>query len=111
MSDRSMGYFLLIFIIAGLGNFILRYSFFYLFGKVEISPLVVRILNYIPPTALAAIVVPAVFKTNGSLDISPGNLQVYAGALAFIVSYYTRSMLLTILTGMAALLALKAVFP
>ena len=98
---------LLLFLIIGLGNFILRYSFFYLFGKIEISPLVVRILGYIPPTALAAIVAPAVLNTNGSLDISLGNLQIYAAAVAFIVSYYTRSMLLTILTGMATLLLLK----
>jgi branched-subunit amino acid transport protein len=98
---------LLLFLIIGLGNFILRYSFFYLFGKIEISPMIVRILGYIPPTALAAIVAPAVLKTNGSLDISLGNLQIYAAAVAFIVSLYTRSMLLTILTGMAALIVLK----
>jgi branched-subunit amino acid transport protein len=102
--------YLLMFAIIGLGNFILRYSFFYLFGKVEISPMVVRILSYIPPTALAAIVAPAVFKTNGSLDISLGNLQLYAAAIAFVVAYYTRNMLLTILTGMAALILLKTVF-
>ena len=102
--------FLLMLVIIGVGNFVLRYSFFYLFGKIEISPVMVRVLGYIPPTALAAIVVPAVLKTNGGLDISLGNLQIYAAAIAFIVSYYTRSMLLTILTGMTALILLKIVF-
>jgi branched-subunit amino acid transport protein len=101
---------LLMFIIIGLGNLILRYSFFYLFGKVEISPLMERILSYIPPTALAAIVVPTVFKTNGGLDISLGNLQIYAAAIAFVIAYYTRNMLLTILTGMTVLILLKMVF-
>lgn len=101
---------LLLFVIIGLGNFLLRYSFFYLFGKIEISPMMVRILGFIPPTALAAIVAPAVLKTNGGLDISLANLQIYAAAAAFITSYYTRSMLLTILVGMAALILLKMVF-
>ncbi len=101
---------LLLFVIIGLGNFILRYSFFYLFGKIEISPMLVRILGSIPPTALAAIVAPAVLKSNGGLDFSLANLQIYAAALAVVVSYYTRSMLLTILTGMAALLLLKMIF-
>ena len=100
---------LLMFIIIGVGNFVLRYSFFYLFGKIDISPMMVRVLSYIPPTALAAIVVPAVFTTNSNRDISPENLQIWAAAVAFIVSYYTRSMLLTILAGMVTLILLKMI--
>lgn len=86
-----------------------RMSFILIFGNREVPELLRRALRFVPPAVLSAIVLPAILSQDGALDLSLGNAQIYAGALAAAVAWFTRNMLLTIVVGMAALWVLQAV--
>ncbi|MBL3592276.1 MAG: AzlD domain-containing protein [Synergistaceae bacterium] len=68
-----------------------------------------RILRFIPPAALAALVAPAIFyaKTASGSVFSPARLAAGLGALAIAV--YSRNVIVTIVSGMALLLLLQMV--
>jgi branched-subunit amino acid transport protein len=57
---------------------------------------------------LSAIIFPELIMPQGEFDISWSNLRLLAGLLAFVVAWRTKSAVLTIATGMAALLLLQA---
>ena len=90
-------------VIGGLITFGMRFSLIYLFGKFEIPETMRRALHYVPPAVLSAIIFPEIFLSDGSLDISLSNARLPAGLLAIITAWYSRSTLITILVGMAAL--------
>ncbi len=93
-------------ILGGLLTFGIRISFIYLFGRFRIPETVKRSLRFVPPAVLSAIVAPALLMPDNSVDISLGNFRLLAGAVAILVAWRTRNTLLTILSGMAALLLL-----
>lgn len=95
----------------GLGTFLLRLSFIHLLAGRELSPALIRVLRYIPPATLAALILPWVLYTNGALDLSVGNHRLLALLLAALVGGYSRSVLLTLATGMGSLWLLAAVLP
>ncbi len=80
-----------------------RLSVIALLGDAALSPAVRCALRYVPPAALSAIVFPAVFMPGGSLDLSPGNTHLVAGAVAAVVAWRARSTVLSIAVGMIAL--------
>jgi branched-subunit amino acid transport protein len=96
----------LVMILGGVLTFGMRMSFIYLFGRFEIPATVKRGLRFVPPAVLSAIIAPAIFMPNNSLDISLNNYRLLAGVVAMIVAWRTKNALLTILAGMAALLIL-----
>ncbi|CAN5618743.1 hypothetical protein BH18ACT1_BH18ACT1_16100 [soil metagenome] len=94
-------------VLAGAGTFAMRASFLVAAERLaSVPPLVSRLLRQIPPAALAAIVVPALVRPEGSLDLLHPRLA--AGAIAAVVAWRTRNVALTLLVGMGALLALEA---
>lgn len=97
----------LVMIAGGLLTFVIRFSFIYLFGKIQIPGLVQRGLRFVPPAVLSAILVPELFLHSGRLDVSLGNERLLAGLIAIAVGWWRRSFLLTILAGLAALLVLQ----
>ncbi len=100
----------LIFIVAGIGTFFLRLSFIFLMGRLsEVPPNVERVLRFVPPAVLAALVVPAIVYVDSSLAIEAGNEKLFAGTLAAVVAWRTRNMLATIAIGMLALWSLQAI--
>lgn len=101
---------LLVLVAAGAITFALRLSFIALAGKVELGALPRRALALLPAAALAALVTPAVFYQQGTLDVSFGNERLLAGAVAALVAWRTRSALLTVVCGMAALYLFRYVF-
>jgi len=90
------------------GTYLLRLSFIELWKWVPMPPLLVRALNYVPPAVLAALVLPALLHSGGSIDISLDNLRLFAALLAAGVAWYSHSMLLTLAVGMGALWTLQA---
>jgi len=80
-----------------------RSSFLLLAGRVELPHTVRRALRYVPPAVLSALVVPALILPAGDVALSPDNLRLWAGIIAAVVAWYTRNMLLTLISGMAAL--------
>ena len=65
-----------------------------------------RLMRYVPPSVLAALVVPALFLSGTQLQ--SGSL-LWAGLLGVLVAWFTRNIALTIVAGLAAFALLRAV--
>jgi branched-subunit amino acid transport protein len=100
----------LLFVAIGLGTFILRFLFIYLFGKIEMPDWLSRALRFVPAAALAALVFPALTHPAGHLDLSLNNFRLLAGLGGAIIAWRTRNVLLTILVGMILLWILEAAY-
>ncbi len=94
-------------ILAGLLTYGIRLSFILLQGRISVPDWFQRALRFVPAAVLSAIIVPGLFDRAGAMDFSVRNPQVWAGILAIAVAWRTRSVLLTIAAGMAALLVLQ----
>ena len=90
----------LLFIALAVGTFALRFSFVYLFGKVDMPDWLRRALRFVPPSVLAALVFPALTYPNGALDLSLGNVRLLAGLGGALVAWRTKNVLWTIAMGM-----------
>jgi branched-subunit amino acid transport protein len=89
-------------LLAGVGTFLMRASFLLAAHRMaEVPEGVQRVLRQIPPAALAAIVVPALLRPRGQLDLWQPELA--AGVLAALVCWRTRSVVLTLVVGMTTL--------
>ena len=100
----------LLFVVIGLGTFLLRFLFIYLFGKIEMPDWLSRALRFVPAAALAALVFPALTHPAGHLNLSLHNFRLLAGLGGAVVAWKTRNVLLTILAGMVLLWILEAAF-
>jgi branched-subunit amino acid transport protein len=99
----------LLILVAGLLTFGTRLSFILLLHRLKVPGWFLRALRFVPMAVLSAIILPQLATRNAVLDLSLRNPQLYAGALAILVAWRTRNVLLTILAGMAALLIFQAV--
>jgi branched-subunit amino acid transport protein len=99
----------LVLIIGGLITFGMRFSFIYLFGRFEVPQTMRRVLHYVPPAVLAAVVFPELFMHNNVLDLAFTNTRLLAGLIAILVAWFSKNTLLTIVVGMIALLILQLV--
>jgi branched-subunit amino acid transport protein len=103
----------LILLLAGMAavTFGVRYPVLALLGRLRLPEGALRALRYVPPAVLTAIVVPAVLMPEGGRIDLAANAARLAGALAAaIIAWRTRSLMLTILTGMAVFLGWRLVF-
>jgi len=95
--------------VAGLSlvTFGLRSSFLLGIDRVDELPAALeRVLPFVPPAVLAALIGPNLFLVGGAVAVGPGNPRLVAGLVAVGVAWYTESMLVTVGAGMAALWAL-----
>jgi branched-subunit amino acid transport protein len=86
----------------------LQRAFFIAFG--DSLPATIRLrrgLRFVPVSVLVALIVPDLLLVDDALAFSPGNMRLVAGLVAAGVAWRTRSVLWTLLAGMAALLLLK----
>jgi branched-subunit amino acid transport protein len=90
----------LLFIALALGTFVLRFSFVYLFGRVDMPDWLRRALRFVPASVLAALVFPALTYPNGTLDLSLSNVHLLAGLGGALVAWRTKNVLWTIVVGM-----------
>lgn len=96
--------------IAGMAlvTFAVRYPVLVLVGKIPMPDRVFRALRYVPPAVLAAIIAPAVLMPNGeTIEIALTNSYLVAGIIAGLIAWRTKSLLLTIVIGMAIFLLLR----
>jgi branched-subunit amino acid transport protein len=100
----------LLFIVIGLGTFLQRFLFIYLFGKMDMPDWLGRALRFVPAAALAALVFPALTHPAGHLNLSLQNFRLLAGFGGAVVAWRTRNVLLTILVGMALLWIMEVAF-
>jgi len=73
-----------------------------------LSPSIARALKYVPLAVLSAIIAPIVLLAEGRLALQLDNAPLVASIVAILVSWRTRSLLLTIVIGMATYLILRA---
>ena len=94
--------------VAGAGTFVLR-AVFLVFADhlVDLPPLAQRVLRQIPPAVLAALVVPALLRPEGQLDL--WQPELLAGVVAAVVSWRTSNACITQLVGMVVLIAVEQV--
>jgi branched-subunit amino acid transport protein len=92
----------------GLVTFAMRLSFVLALGRVDVPQSLMRILRFVPPAVLSAIIFPELLMVDGSPELSLNNPRLLAGLVAALVAWRSRSVVLTIVAGMAALWALNA---
>lgn len=106
MSDLSLWG---LFVAVGVGTFAMRLSFVELYGRLRIPALLSRALLYVPASVLASLVLPAVVYPNGQGEFVFDNPQIPAAIIAAWIAWKTRSTVLTLAVGMAALWAFKLI--
>lgn len=94
---------LVIFAGMALVTYFTRYAMIAALGR-EVDPLLRRWLRYVPPAVLAALVVPAALAPQGNLEIG---LRAWAALVGAVVAWRTRSVLWTILGGLATFWLLR----
>jgi branched-subunit amino acid transport protein len=100
-------------IILGMGivTYATRLAPILLLEYVEMGALARRALRFVPPAVLSALIFPELLLPGGALNLSLGNPRLLAGALAALIAWRTKNMLLAIAVGMLALWFLQAVLP
>lgn len=98
----------LLFLAIGAGTVLMRISFVYLFGRIEMPDWLRRALRFVPASVLAALVFPALTHPAGTFDLSSGNVRLLAGLAGAVVAWRTKNVLLTIAVGMAVFWLLQA---
>lgn len=99
---------LLTIIAIGIITFSIRLSFIVFFEHMDVPPKLQRALRFVPPAVFSAIIFPELFIRDSGLDISLNNPRLFAGVIAAFIAWRTKSVVLTILAGMASLLIIQA---
>ncbi len=91
-------------VLAGAGTYAMRASFLAFAHRLaNVPPATTRVLRQIPPAVLAAIVLPALVRPEGELDVLQPRLL--AGIVATFVAWRTGNVGLTLAAGMLILIA------
>jgi 4-azaleucine resistance transporter AzlC len=98
-------------LLGGLITYAERFSLIVPLGPVTLSPVLVRGLRFVPPAVLTAIIVPELLLPHGELDFSLGNARLLAGVLAAVIAWWSRNVILTVVSGMVTLWVLTALLP
>ncbi len=91
--------------IAGMAlvTFGVRYPVMALVGKIDLPRPVFRALRFVPPSILAAIILPGLLYKDDRIYIAADNSYLVAGVIAAVIAWRTKNLLLTIVLGMLAL--------
>jgi branched chain amino acid efflux pump len=93
-------------LLAGAGTYAMRASFIAAADRlVDVPPWAQRILRQIPPAALASIVLPALLRPEGELDLT--HPRFIAGMVAGLVAWRTNSVVATLVVGMGLIVLLQ----
>lgn len=104
MSDWSLW---LMIAVIGVATFAFRLSGIQLLSEGTMPAPLLRALRYVPAAVIAAIVVPAVVYGGPDPGFNADNTRLFAGVAAAVVAWSSRSVLLTLATGMSALWLLE----
>ena len=100
----------LVMLLGGALTYLTRLSFIALQDRISMPSLVQRALRFVPPAVLSVVIFQELFYQNSSLNFTLTNPRLLAGIIAVVVAWRSRSPLLTIVVGMAALLVLNYTF-
>lgn len=94
---------ILIFIIgAGIATYLTRFPLLVLSRKKEIPEGLLKYMEYIAPSILTALIVPAIFIQNGKLNWSFSNIYIIAAIITSLVAYFSKNMLVSVITGICS---------
>jgi len=97
-------------LVVGVATFAIRYSFIFLFGRIDGVPSRIESgLRFVPAAVLAALVAPAIVDPGPTVAATILDDRLLAGAVAAVVAWYTDNMFATIAVGLLALWAVGAV--
>lgn len=85
-----------------------RYPVLALVGKIDLPKPVFRALRFVPPSILAAIILPELVYRENQIYIATDNSYLVAGIVAGLVAWRSRNLLLTIVLGMLVLWGWRA---
>lgn len=72
-------------------------------------PEILRIwLTYVPGSIIAAMLAPSLLITDGRVDLSASNLTLLVAVPTFVIACVTRSLVITVLAGVAIASLAKA---
>ena len=93
-------------LLAGVGTFAMRASFIAAADRLAtVPPWGQRILRQIPPAALASLVIPAIVRPEGELDLT--HPRFLAGIVATLVAWRTKNVAATLVVGMGLVVLLQ----
>ncbi len=64
-------------------------------------------LTYVPVGILSAMLFPSLLISDTVMDISLSNVSLYASIPTFLIAYYTRSLLITVILGITLVSIIK----
>jgi branched-subunit amino acid transport protein len=95
-------------VLSGVGTYAMRASFLVFAHRLaDVPPGIQRLLRQIPSAALASIVVPALLRPEGQLDV--WQPRFVAGIAAAVVAWKTRNIALTLVVGIGVVMLIDAV--
>lgn len=97
-------------VLLGASTFVLRLSFIHWFGARPIPPALKTALRFVPASALAALILPAIVYSGNSPGFQLENFRLFAATMAAIVAWKSRSVLLTLVSGLGLLWLLDKLF-
>ena len=89
-------------------NYLSRLSFIAFFANRDVPPLLARALRFVPVAMLTALVIPMVLAPSAAGALAGVNPRIPAAIVAFVVAFFTRSSLKTLVAGMVSLWLLQA---
>jgi len=87
-----------------------RYLPMALAGRLQLTPLLARGLDFVPIAVLTAIVAQAALVRQGRLDLSLDNFHALAAGAAFVAAVATGRLFVTIAVGLACFALLRVIF-
>lgn len=95
-------------LLLGVGTYMFRVSFFVLLGRIsDVPDGVQRVLRFVPPAVLSALVLPAIVAPGDQVSLTVSNLRLLAAIVAGVIAWKTEDIFATIVAGMGALYLLS----
>ena len=88
--------------IAGLITYFTRMSMVTLIDKDIFSENFRKILNYVPSVVFPSIIFPGILLDDYGVLVTIMDPKIYGALIAIIVGYFSRNVILTIVSGMAS---------
>ena len=89
-------------IYCGLVTYLTRFSMIALIKKEMFNDRIREVLSYVPSAIFPAIIFPAIFFDNSGSFILEDNPKIIAAIIATAVGIFSRSIIATIFSGLAA---------
>ena len=89
-------------IYCGLITYLTRFSMIALIKKEMFNDRVRQVLSYVPSAIFPAIIFPAIFLDNSGSILIENNPKIMAAIIATIIGIFSRSIIATIFSGLAA---------